>query len=187
MAILEHCKLITFCGTVCFRILPDITDSKNANYTHETIIGRSSPVVIFSYSEPRTIQAELHFMIMQCEDIEENLRSLNIIRSLAYPGGPDGQAPYTPPPVSKFICGHLLDGPEGICVILRAYSVRFPTEVAWDNNDPNSIVPSYLPYRFSISTTWEVVYACKDLPTNQLVCNELVNNENSWCAIDKGL
>lgn len=189
LAILQHCKIITVCGTVCFRILPDITDSKSAVYSHETIIGRSNPVVVFSHSEPRQINAELHFMIMTCQDVGENLRNLNIIRSLVYPGGPEVDVPYTPPPVSKFKCGHLLDGPDGLCVILKSYSVRFPTDVAWDDNDPNGLTPTYLPYRFTISTNWEVVYACKDLPSNQLICKNLVDpfSSSSWCTPSKGL
>ena len=100
-------------------------------------------------------------MVTTCEDIEDNLKYLWLLESLVYPGDPNGSAPYTPPPVSKFMCGRLL-GDNGVCVVLKNYSVRFPTDVAWDAD-------TYLPYRFSVSCQWEVVYSCKDLPTNCMI------------------
>jgi hypothetical protein len=112
------------------------------------------------------ITTELHFMTTTTEDINDNWRSIRIIQSLVYPGTAtiDGGAPFTPPPVIKFICGNLLsttkDGqPDGLCLILKSYSIRYPTNVAWDEE-------TYLPYQFSISCNWEVVYACKNLPSN---------------------
>lgn len=158
---LAKCRIITPFGDIKLKILPDITDSKSANYVNETIIGRSSPVTNYSHSEPRTISSDLHFMVTKCQDIVDNLRSLRMIESLVYPGEPANNAPYTPPPISKFYCGKLL-GDAGVCVVLKNYSVRFQGDVAWD-------VETYLPYRFTISCQWEVVYACANLPTYQKI------------------
>lgn len=161
LAVLSKCKIITPCGTICLRILPDISDSKGANYAQENSIGRSNPLITFAYSEPRNITTELHFMTTTTGDINDNWRSLRIIQSLVYPGTAtvDGGAPFTPPPVVRFICGQLMDGDNGLCLILKNYSIRYPTNVAWDEI-------TYLPYQFSISCNWEVVYACKNLPSS---------------------
>jgi hypothetical protein len=161
LAVLDKCKIITPCGTICLRILPDISDSKTAHYAPENAIGRSSPLITYAYSEPRMITTELHFMTTMTDDINDNWRALRIIQSLVYPGAATvgGGAPFTPPPVVKFICGDLLDGPNGLCLILKSYNTRYPTNVAWDQQ-------TYLPYQFSISCNWEVVYACKNLPSN---------------------
>jgi len=167
LAILKNCKIITSCGTICLRILPDISDSKGAHYTAENAIGRSSPMLNYGYSDARIITTELHFMTTTTDDITENFRALRIIQSLVYPGAAlaSGAAPFTPPPVVKFICGHLLDGPNGLCLILKSYNTRYPTNVAWDEQ-------TYLPYQFSISCNWEVVYACKNLPSNTCVVGD---------------
>jgi hypothetical protein len=166
LAVIENCKIVTACGTICLRILPEISDSKSASYAQENAIGRSNPIITFSHSDPRTISSELHFMTTTTEDINQNWKAVRIIQSLVYPGAATGggAAPFTPPPVVRFICGSLLDGPNGLCVILKNYNIRYPTNVAWDVN-------TYLPYQFSISCTWEVVYACKNLPSNNCTIN----------------
>jgi hypothetical protein len=166
LAVIPKCYFDTPCGRICLRILPDINDSKGANYIPENIPGRSSPIVTYAFSDARTISTELHFMITQSSDIIDNLRDLRIIQSLVYPTGPFGGAPFTPPPTVKFVCGQLMDGDHGLCLILRSYNVRYPTEVAWEKF-------TYLPYRFSISCNWEVVYACKDLPKNQCIIGDI--------------
>jgi hypothetical protein len=189
LRIIEQCKIITPLGTVPLRILPDISDSKNAGWASEPIFGRSSPMITFSHSDARTIQTDLHFMITRCQDITDNLTYLRILQSLVYPGASTGNVPFTPPPVSKIICGHLLasqgDGgagcSAGVCVVMRSYNIRYPTDVAWDENDPNGDSPTYLPYKFTLSCSWEVVYACKDLPTNRMIAKQ----EKSWCGIIK--
>ncbi len=154
-----QCKIITPCGDICLRILPDISDSKGANYASEPIPGRTTPLLSYAYSEPRRITTELHFITTKRQDIIDNFTSLRIIQSLVYPGAANGIAPYTPPPVVKFICGSLMDGPTGLCLILKDYNVRYDPSVAWD-------AVTFLPYRFTISCSWEVVYACKNLPRN---------------------
>lgn len=194
LAILEHCRLTTPYGDVCLRILPEITDSKSATYANEPIIGRTTPMVTYSYSDPRTISTEFIFMITTCSDIEDNLRYKRIIESLVYPGDESANAPYTPPPVSQFKCGQLFarekdpcddedSAEDGVCVILKNYSIRYPTDVAWDAADIGGNTPTYLPYRFSISCSWEVVYACRNLPTS----NKIARQTKSWCPIPKGL
>ncbi len=161
LAYLENCRIETPLGTIRLKILPEITDSKAVNWTSESIPGRASPMVNFGYSEPRVIQAELHFMVTKSSDIDENIIYLRRIESLTYPGTGDANAPYYPPMISKFVCGKIL-GDNGLCVILKSYSVRYPTDVAVD---PETM----LPYKFSITTSWEVVYSCSKLPTNNSI------------------
>lgn len=143
------------------KVLPEITDGKGANYTNEPIIGRTTPLLTYGYSEARTIGMDLHFIVTNNQDIADNLKYMRIIESLVYPGPRTGPAPYQPPPVCHITCGQLL-GQLGVCAVLRNYQKRFLTDVAWDEE-------TYLPYKFSVSTTWEVVYACMNLPTNNIV------------------
>lgn len=161
LQVLAKCRIITPDDTIYLKILPEITDSKSANYVNETIAGRSSPVTTYSHSEPRMISSDLHFMVTKCQDITDNLRYLRLIESLVYPGDPANKAPYTPPPICKFYCGRLL-GDAGVCVVLKNYSVRYQSDVPWD-------VETYLPYRFTVTCQWEVVYACANLPTYQTI------------------
>lgn len=159
------CQIITPCGTICLKILPDLTDSKAAQYVNEPIPGRSTPLISYAYSDARTISSDLHFMVTKFNDIQENMRNLRILQSLTYPGGYAKQAPFTPPPVVKFKCGSLLDGSDGLCVVLKSYSFRADPTVAWDP-------VTFLPYRFTVSCSWEVVYACKDLPQNRCIASD---------------
>lgn len=158
------CELQTPCGCITLKILPDITDSKGASYVNEPAPGRSSPMLTYAYSDARTISTELHFMITEFDDIEDNLKAIRIIQNLVLPGPQSGVAPFTPPPVVKFICGVLMDGTDGLCLVLKNYSIRYPTDVAWD-------IATFIPYKFSISCTWEVVYACNKLPVNKCIKN----------------
>jgi hypothetical protein len=165
----KTCTIITPCGNICLKILPDISDSKGANYTSDNLQGRATPITTYAYSDARQITTDLHFMITKTEDILENLKYLRMLQDLVYPGPPSGVAPYTPPPVVKFKCGSLLDdwrpfsdGPNGVCLILRNYAFRTDPNVAWDKD-------TFLPYRFTVSCSWEVVYACKNLPFNKCV------------------
>ncbi len=162
------CEIQTPCGCITLKILPDITDSKSATYVSDPAPGRSSPMLTYAYSDPRTISTELHFMITKFEDIEENIRAIRIIQNLVLPGAASGLAPFTPPPVVRFICGVLMDGTEGLCLVLKSYNIRYPTDVAWD-------IVSFLPYRFSISCNWEVVYPCNKLPVNECCVGEKCN------------
>jgi len=165
---LVKCRIITpFLDTdgnpavIRLKVLPEISDSKAANYYNETIPGRTAPVPTYSHSEVRTINSELKFITTCCNDIYDNISYLRMIQSLVYPGDATAGAPFTPPPVCKFICGQLL-GATGVCVVLKSYSNKFPTNTAWDTT-------TYLPYEFSVSCSWEVVYACRDLPTNDMI------------------
>jgi hypothetical protein len=145
--------------------LPDISDSKSAVYNQETVIGRSFPLYTYSHSGDRQISIQIHFFAINKVDIKKNLLDLRAIQSAVYPRQGISGEPYRPPPVCQIVCGNLLSGNpasktntlEPLCVILQSYSVKFPTEVAWDEE-------SYLPYRFDVDTTWLVVYTSEDLP-----------------------
>lgn len=137
--------------------LPDISDGKSAVYNGESIIGRSFPLYTYSHSAERTISMQLHFFIVDPNDGVKNLNYLRAIQSAVYPrNGKQSQTPYQPPPVCKIKCGSLLDNDE-LCCILQSYSVKFPTEVAWDE-------ATYCPYRFDVDTSWLVVYNTTSLP-----------------------
>lgn len=145
------------------RILPEISDSKSAAYNDEPIIGRSFPLKTYSHSENRSISWTAHFIVCKSADIGRNLEELRMLEACVYPKN-DGISPYEPPPVCKLYCGELL-GMTPLCAVLKSYSVKFPTDVAWDDT-------GYLPYKFDVDMTWEVVYDSQDLPGAERIMGE---------------
>lgn len=137
------------------RSLPDISDSKTAVYNSEAIMGRSFPMYTYSHSADRNISIQLHYFVTEPGDAVENLQDLRWLQSAVYPRE-SKDAPYLPPPVCQLKCGSLL-ATEAICVVLQSYSVKFPTEVAWDED-------TFCPFRFDVDTSWLVVYTSSDLP-----------------------
>lgn len=160
LARIEDCYLdIPFNGgstKVRINNLPDISDTKSANYNPENIIGRSSPLYNYSNSGDRTISMQIHFFVLKEDDIDTNLFYLSLIQSAVYPRKGTIGVPFKPPPVCKLKCGNLLSN-KPLCVILQSYSVKFPTEVAWGAN-------KFTPYRFDVDTSWFVVDTSADLP-----------------------
>jgi len=142
--------------------LPDITDSKSASYNDEPVIGRSFPLKTFSHSENRTISMQLHFFVVKQTDVVTNLFYLRLLESAVYPReDASSGAPFVPPPVCRIKCGLLLADSE-LCVVLKSYSVKFPTDVAWDSFN-------FTPYKFDVDTTWEVVYRSEALPGQERI------------------
>ena len=137
--------------------LPDISDSKSASYNDEPIIGRAFPLKTYSHSDNRTISMQIHLFVTHPDDVADNIANLRALESAVYPRVDDATgAPFVPPPVCRIKCGKLL-ADDALCVVLKQYSVKFPTDVAWDETD-------YTPWKFDVDTTWEVVYKSPDLP-----------------------
>jgi hypothetical protein len=140
--------------------LPEISDTKSAVYNSEGIIGRSTPLYTYSHSADRNINFQIHFFVVDPGDESNNLADLRAIQSAVYPRPGDGGLPYKPPPVCKIKCGDLITAKgKWICAVLQSYSVRFPTEVAWD-----TVEDTFCPYRFDVDTSWLVVYSSAYLP-----------------------
>ena len=114
---------------------------------------------------------QLHFYITEPGDAVRNLGYLRLIESAVYPREGITGAPYRPPVICKLRCGDLLstkaEDDQGVCAILTSYSVKFPTEVAWENTE-NPFVDlkggQYCPYKFDVDTSWIVVYTNPELP-----------------------
>jgi len=143
--------------TLKFKVLPDISDSKTVSYNDETVIGRASPLKTYSQSDNRTISAQIHMVVSSEEDVNYNLFALRAIQSAAYPRNGENGAPFVPPPICRMKCGMLLSSGQELCVVLKSYSVKFPTEVAWDET-------TFVPFKFDIDTSWDVVYKSAELP-----------------------
>lgn len=137
--------------------LPEISDSKSAVYNTEAVMGRSFPMYTYSHSADRNISMQLHFFVTNPAEASRNLSYLRMLQSAVYPReGSSTNTPFQPPPVCRIKCGYLLADQE-ICVVLQSYSVKFPTEVAWDEN-------TFCPFRFDVDTNWLTVYTSIDLP-----------------------
>lgn len=143
-----------------FKVLPEISDSKGATYADEPVMGRSSPVKTYSHSDNRQITIQIHMIVAAPGDVESNLKALRAIQSAVYPRH-GLNSPFVPPPVCRIKCGRLL-AESDLCVVLRSYNVKFPTEVAWDET-------SFVPFKFDIETSWEVVYKSSDLPGSERI------------------
>jgi hypothetical protein len=141
-----------------FKILPDISDQKTASYTTDLIMGRTSPMKNYVASDERTLGIIFHFITTGPNDTAANIRIVRLIQAMVYPRNADVQmgVPYIPPPVCRFQCGKLLSK-DALCVVLKNYSLKLPTDVAWDEN--------YLcPVKFDLDTSWDVVFASSELP-----------------------
>lgn len=171
-ATLQHGKLQTLkdkCSIsipgykdIQLKILPEISDSKQARYNDEPVIGRSFPIKTYAHSENRVISMRLHFQVVNEIDLEENVRALWAIQSATYPrSGEDG--PYRPPPICRIQCGRML-GEIPLCAILESYQVQVPTDCVWDEH-------TLVPYYFYLNTTWQIVYAASRLPNQELILN----------------
>jgi hypothetical protein len=146
---------------VIMKVLPDISDTKSASYNDEIVIGRSSPLKTYSQSDNRSITMTIHMVVSEAGDVDYNLEALRAIQSAVYPREGTTGSPFVPPPVCRIKCGRLLSYGE-LCVILKNYSVKFPTEVAWDED-------TFVPFKFDIETTWDVVYKSADLPGQERI------------------
>jgi hypothetical protein len=153
--------------------LPEISDTKSANYSDEVVIGRASPLKTYSQSDNRSISMQLHFIISKPEDVDINLLNLRAIQSATYPREGEGEgtnrSPFFPPPVCRIKCGKLLSNAGELCVILKSYSVKFLTEVSWFSSSEDGFGDSFTPMKFDIDTTWDVVYSSSDLPGQQRI------------------
>ena len=147
--------------TIVMDNLPDITDSKSVSYNDEVTIGRASPIKTYSQSDNRSIAMQIHFIVSKPSDVRENIEKLRAIESASYPRDGTNGSPYLPPVVCRLKCGRLL-GDSELCVVLKQYSVKFPTEVSWDTDD-------LTPFKFDVDTTWDVVYACETLPGQERI------------------
>jgi hypothetical protein len=141
------------------RVLPEITDSKTANYADEPILGRSFPAKTFGHGENRTVTINWHFVLLKEGDASDALGFLRKIQSLVYPL--NAKSPYAPPLIVKLKCGQLLSK-EPLCAVLKSYSVNFPTEVPWAPN-------TYLPYKFDVNMSFDIVYATSELPGQEMI------------------
>src|SRR4051812_16197727 len=153
---LEKAYLIIRGRKINFKSIPELSDSKSAEYTDEPIIGRAMPMKTYSHSGNRSIGLELYFYITEDNDVLMNLQDKRTIESAVYPDDGLFGSPYRPPPVCKIRCGDLL-ATQDLCVVCKQYSVKYPRDVVWEDQ-------TYCPWMFQISTTWEVVYKTSDLP-----------------------
>lgn len=146
---------------ITFDNLPDISDSKSASYNTEPVIGRSTPLPTYSHSDSRTISITCHFIIPD-GNFDKYITYLRALESATYPRIiASSGAPFVPPVVCSIKCGKLL-GDSPLCCVLQNYSVKFPTDVVWDE-------VSLLPIKFDVDTSWLVVYSSDELPNQDRI------------------
>jgi hypothetical protein len=142
--------------TIVLRALPDIDDTKEANYENDEGIGRTQPFLTYKNSGFRKIGLTLHFFVTDESDVAEIWENIRALQSTVYPLEGD---PYTPPKICQIKCGNIFfdAANDGICAVCTSVGVKYDTSVAWDEN-------TYLPYKVDVTTSWYVVYKNSDLP-----------------------
>ena len=152
-------------GQLTLDNLPDISDSKSANYQDEPALGRATPIKTYAHSDNRTLSITFYFFVQTTNDPNNNLAKIKALQSCVYPRIGSGSTPYLPPPIVSFKCGQLItsgtqSGNDGVCLTMKQYDVKYNREYVWDPD-------TYCPYLVEMSTTWDVVYSSDELP-NQL-------------------
>lgn len=140
--------------------LPEISDQKSASYSEENAMGRSVPIKSFSQGSTRKIGWKIPFLSSSVKEQQKTIYELRLLESCVYPKADlSNILPYIPPRVCALKCGRLLADYE-LSAILTDYSVDFPTETTWSV----SAATLYLPTKFSLSLSFEVVYDSRFLP-----------------------
>lgn len=160
---IENCWIfIPNWGKYTLPILPEISDSKSATYSDEPGIGRSMTMKAYSHSDNRTINMKIHLIVRKQDDVLFNLQVMRGIQSACYPRVDNtGTSPYLPPPICQIKVGRLL-GDNPLCVVLKNYSVNYPSDVPWDS-------VTCVPWKFSIDTSWDMVSKSSDLPGQERI------------------
>lgn len=162
---IPNCSLIlpfevigTNSNEITFYSLPEISESKSATYPDEELMGRSSPINIYSKSDHRSISITMHLYVTVQEEIEINLNIIRAISSLVYPEYSDED--WRPPNIVYFNCGKLLSE-NRVPLLLKDYNVNYATDVQWFYDEEKNI---YMPLHVSIKTSWNIVYSWESLP-----------------------
>ena len=89
---------------------------------------------------------------------------LSLFESAVYPLR--SPLPYSPPPICYLKCKNILLEKENkpICAVLKSYNIKFPTDVAWDEE-------TYIPYKLDVDLQFEVVYDSMNLPYAEDIFN----------------
>jgi hypothetical protein len=171
---IDNCYIEILNGKITSRIIPDISDSKQATYTSEAGMGRSMPFKNYTNSDDRIIGWTAHYVVAQESDIEKFLREIKLIQSAVYPRMQvaGNVAPFMPPPICTLSCGALLQrgepaGPNNkpvafVRAVMKSYSIKYDTSVPWDEK-------YLLPYKFDIDMSFEVVYDQSELPGQEKI------------------
>lgn len=167
--------MIPGASAITFNVLPEISDTKSAHYNDEPVIGRSFPIKTFANGDNRSINMKIHLITLKQEDILKNMTTLRAIQSLAYPQSAGGGSPYKPPPIAQLKCGDLFTVANGgfVCVVLKSYSVSFPTDVVWDSGS-GGIAGTMLPLKFDIDCQWDVVFSPTTLPGSEFIMGDIL-------------
>lgn len=148
-------------GKIILNNLPEVGDSKAAVYNAESIIGRSSPLHTYHYSDTRTINITLHLYVIEKGDAQKNLNIKRAIESCLYPRDGTGGAPFIPPPICRIKFGQFL-ATSAICCSLINCNTKAASDVAWD-------AETLCPYKMDIDMTWWKVYNSPDLPSQSRI------------------
>jgi hypothetical protein len=161
---IEDCFIMALGKKVTMHVLPEIGDGGGATYSDETAMGRSAPIKTFANSDNRSISWDITFITTDNATMRQNIQDMFFIESLRLPIARREGIFTTPPPIATLKCGRLLtaDG-SNVCAILKSYSVKFDTSVPW--NTEGNPQNSYWPSKVILSTQWEAIDACANLPT----------------------
>jgi hypothetical protein len=155
-------------SVIPLKILPDVSDSKSAQYNDEPVMGRSFPIKTYAYSENRTIGMTVYFYADTQQALNCNWTYCRIIQSATYPRSTiqmGNMLPYRPPQLCQLKGSALLaTGP--LCVVIKRYGLKIPRDVPLD---PTTLIPYY----FTMDIEMDVVYNSTDLPGQERIISDV--------------
>lgn len=147
-------------GTFYLRVLPQIGDGKTANYTSQTVFGRSNPIRSYGESGPRTISVSWTIFNTDKETTEENFNLVRALQAAVHPKYTGGKNAYEPPPLCQFTCGIMLSGDAGqsepMNVLITSYKFGYGNDCLYNDH--------MLPFKIDVSVEMEVAYSQRILP-----------------------
>lgn len=160
--------------TITLYVLPEVSDSKSAEYADEAITGRSFPIKVYNYSGNRNIGMKCTFLVQERADIQRNFQNLRALQSTVYSDDNNRSANeanrlvYIPPPICKVRVGYLLTAENDgwLPVVIKGCEPNYPTDCVWDE-------ATYLPYRFDVNLQMDVVFANSQLPGQQRIMRDV--------------
>lgn len=138
-----------------FYALPNVEESKEAQYSDIPIQGRSNPVTTFSHSNYRRFNITFHLHSLSERMMQQNVRMIRGVASLVHP---EYNNTYQPPRLCYFKCGALIGGAKGsVRCLVDSYSFPMDPDVPWLGAD---LIPLYVALQISA----RVAYSFTALP-----------------------
>lgn len=122
--------------------VPEISESKSAKYNDIGIMGRSTPLKSYSYSDNKSIDVTFFCHSIDAITLEANKKLLRMVRSSVYPV----YSGYVPPKVGYLKIFDILEND----IVGNSYSLTYGNQYAWKDEQ----LPIYMEIRANFHAVW---------------------------------